>query len=214
MKKLLRPTCGVVLASLLLIGILYAKASTTSAESTPEVLVEAMIVQVSTDALAKLQVEVSQPLSEFEVRVPLPVLLYVLAKPNAVKTISSAKIKVPTGQTGMVNTGHKVEYLIETDEGLFEQKTTDMPIGTTLEASPTIVLDGNILLKFRFEHFTIESAEKTDTETSLPIGRPIINSITLDNRVKLKSGETMIVGSMEKTNSIVFILVRAEILTN
>ena len=95
---------GVVFCAVFLAGISGAKriktasygqaeASTGSTVAKREVLVEAIIVEVSADALGRLRIGPNmEPLSE--VTVSLPVLLYVLAAPNAAKTITSAKIKV------------------------------------------------------------------------------------------------------------------------
>jgi len=177
-----------------------------------EVLVEAIVVQVGADALARLRIGPNmEPLSE--IKVSLPMLLYVLADPNAAKTITSAKMKVWAGETGEVKNGQNIKYLIKTDEGSFEQRVTDTFFGTIFEATPVIDEEGDILLSFKFEHLEAVPPEEVDPQTSLPIGEPIqVAATTLISRVKIKSGEPMIAGRMEMTASEPqqFVLVRAE----
>jgi len=172
-----------------------------------KMLVEAIIVQVSADTLERLRIEPNtEPLSE--VTVSLPMLLYVLADPNAAKTITSAKVKVWAGETGKVKIGQNAKYLIKTDEGSFEQKTTNTFFGTTFEVTPAIDKDGDIWLSFKFEHLEAVPPKEVDPQTFLPIGEPISGDITtLNTRVKVKSGEPMIVASSPAQ----FVLVRADI---
>ena len=190
-----------------------AEAPTGAAGPKPRVLVEAIIVQLSTDALAGLQLETNvEPSSE--ITVPLPVLLYVLADPNAVKTIASAKVLVRAGETGKVNVGQKVKYLVKTNDDSFEQRTTDTPIGTILETTPVIDKDGDIILDLKFEHFAVIPPKEIDPQTSLPIGEPMTDATTVNTRIKLRSGEPAIVGGMGMTTSALqqFVLVRADII--
>lgn len=211
MEKFSRSVCIVILGCLLVIGILYAKAPTASVKSKPKVLVEAMVMQVSGDALGKLQIGRNRVPSS-KVTVPLATLLYVLADPNAVKVIAKQELLVWAGQTGMVSTGEKVKFLVK-KEGRLEEKTTDTPIGTTLQATPVIDEDGDIMLNFKFEHcFIIDPPKEIDPQTSLPIGPPMTSSGLVNTRLKLKSGEPMIAGGMETPGAQVFIIVRAEIL--
>lgn len=201
----------VILASLLAIGILYAKSPGDSKRSTQKVLVEAMIVQISANTLDKLQIGRNlEPSSK--VTVPLASLLYVLADPNAVSVIAKPQIQVFAGRTGKVTAGQKLKYLIKKDDGSFEQKTTNMPVGTTLQAMPIVTKDGDILLDFRFEHFSVAPPKATDPETSLPIGVPVISCHSLNSRLKLKPGEPMIAGGIEKPAAQEFVVVRADIL--
>ncbi len=184
-----------------------AESPTNSAETKREVLVEAIIVQVSADALARLRIEPNMEPSS-EVTVSLPMLLYVLADPNAAKTITSAKVKVWAGETGKVKIGQNIKNLIKTNEGSFEQRITDTPFGTTFEATPAIDKDGDIWLSFKFEHLEAVPPKEVDPQTSLPVGEPTPGDITtLNTRVKVKSGEPMIVGSSPQQ----FVLVRADI---
>ena len=212
MKKFSRLIYIAILACLPVISLLYAKSSTDSVESKPKILVEAMIVQVSREALDKLQVGGNvEPLSE--VTVPLAMLLYLFADPNAIKVTAKPKLLIYASQTGKLYTGQELKYLIKKENGSFEQKTTDEPIGTTLEATPFIDKDGDILLNFKFEHFSIiEPPKEIDPQTSLPIGGPIIDCSSVNSRLKLKSGEPMIAGGSVKSGAQQFILVRAEIL--
>ncbi|MCJ7778482.1 MAG: hypothetical protein MUP16_09230, partial [Sedimentisphaerales bacterium] len=159
----------------------------------------------------KLKIDRNAPPSS-NITVPLASLLYVLAEPNAVKTISSPKIVVYAGQTGQITDGQKLKYLVKKDDGSFEVKTTDMPVGTTLETTPVIDKDGGILLNFKFEHYTVAPPEETDPQTSLPIGTPTISCSSLNTRLKLKPGEPMIAGEIEKSAAQGFVLVRVEIL--
>ena len=79
----------------------------------------------------------------------------ILADPNAIKTIASAKIKTSVGETGRIDTGERIKYLIEKDDGSFEQKVANNPNGTTLVATPAIDRQGKIRLDFKFEHTTV-----------------------------------------------------------
>lgn len=222
MNKFSRPVCIVILACLPVIGILYAKSPADSKRAKQKVLVEAMIVQVSGDTLDKLQIgrylvgptvvgpsEVAPP----EVTVPLATLLYVLADPNAVNVIAKQKLLVYAGQTGKLTTGQKLKYLVKKDDGSFEQKTTDKPIGTTFEATPFIDKDGDILLAFKFQQFSVAPPKEVDPQTSLPIGEPIIGVMGVDSDLtKFKLGEPMIVGGMITPWNEQFVLVRADVL--
>jgi len=126
--------------------------------------------------------------------------------------LAKQKLLVWAGQTGMVSTGEKVKFLVK-KEGRLEEKTTDTPIGTTLQATPVIDEDGDIMLNFKFEHcFIIDPPKEIDPQTSLPIGPPMTSSGLVNTRLKLKSGEPMIAGGMETPGAQVFIIVRAEIL--
>lgn len=212
MNSFLKPTHIVILSSVL-IGFSYAKSPADSTESKLKVLVEAKTVQVSTDVFTKLKLS-GKVDCRSEVTVPLPILLYVLADPNATKTLSSAKTKATVGQTSKVNAVQKVEYLVKTNGGTLEKKTTDMCVGPTLEATPIIDKDGDIILNFNFVHYTLASPQKIDHQTSLPIGKPVTVGRTVNGQVKLNSGEVAIVGAIRKAHSEVFILVRAEILRN
>lgn len=211
MNKFSRQVCIAVLAPLLLIGILYAKALTDSVEPKPRILIETMIVQVSRDTLDKLQVGRNmEPASK--VTVPLASLLYVLADPNAAKVIAKPKLMVWAGQTGKVTVGQKLKYLVKRNNGSFEQKTTDMPVGTTLEATPTIGKDGDILLNFKFEHFSVAPSKEIDPQTFLPIGEPLIGIQSVNSRLKLKPDDPVIAGGGIDKSGAQFILVRVEIL--
>lgn len=210
MDKFSRPVCIVILACLPVIVILYAKAAAGSAEAKPKVLVEALEVQISADALVVFHANFREPREQ--VTMSLPSLLWVLADPNAVKKIASSKILVWAGETGKVQTGEKLKFLVK-EETRAEQETTETHIGTTLEATPFIDKEGDILLNFKFEHFSIiEPPKEIDPQTSLPIGAPIIDCSSVNSRLKLKSGEPMIAGSSVKSGAQQFILVRAEIL--
>jgi Flp pilus assembly secretin CpaC len=201
----------VSLAGLLAVSILCAKSACGPEISERQVLVEAMMLEVSSDALDRLQIG-QDVIPSSKVTVPLATLLYVLANPNAVKTIVSPKIVVYTGQTGQVTDAQKLKYLAKTDEGSFEERTTVMPVGTTLEARPRIDKEGDILLDFKFEHFAAASPKEIDPQTSLRIGPPIISCSSVNTRLKLKPGQPMIAGGIEKPTGRGFILVRAEIL--
>ncbi len=205
MKKLSKTVCIVILVCLPAIAILYAKAT-----AEPVVLVEALIVQVGSEASQTLGMDVFEPGAE--VTIPVAELLWLLADANSAKLIASAKLKVPAGETAKVGTGEKVKFLIKKDDGSLEQKTTDTPIGTTLEATPVIDKDGDILLDFKFEHFSAAPAKEIDPQTSLPIGPPIISIQSERSRLKLKSGESMIAGGWTNVAAQRFVLVRATIL--
>lgn len=211
MNKFSRSVHIAILACLLVMGILYAKTPTSAVASKPKVLIEGIMIEVSSDALDKLQIARNvEPSSK--VTVPLATLLYVLADPNAVKTVFSPKLLAYTGQTAKIATGEKLKYLVRKDDGSLEQKTTDRAIETTLEATPVIDKDGDILLNFKFEHFSVAPAKEIDPQTSLPIGEPMFGSRTVNTRLKLKPGEPMIAGGIEKPGGQEFILVRATIL--
>lgn len=208
----------VVLAGVLMVAIFLsirtkvvfseqAESPTISADTKQEVLVEAVMVQVSADTLESLQIKPNMKPSS-KVTVSLPVLLYVLADPNAAKTITSARVKVWAGETGKVKIGQNIKYLIKTDEGSFEQRTTDTFFGTTFEATPAIDKDGDILLNFKFEYLEAVPPKEVDPQTSLPLGEPAKSATTtLNTRVKVKSSEPIIVCSSPQQ----FVLVRADI---
>jgi hypothetical protein len=184
-----------------------AESPTISADTKQEVLAEAVMVQVSAETLERLRIKPNMKPSS-KVTISFPVLLYVLADPNSAKTITSAKVKVWAGETGKVKIGQNIKYLIKTDEGSFEQKTTDTFFGTTFEATPAIDKDGDILLNFKFEYLEAVPPKEVDPQTSLPIGEPTqIATTTLNTRVKVKSGEPTIVSSSPQQ----FVLVRANI---
>jgi hypothetical protein len=189
-----------------------AESPTSSADTKHEVLVEAIIVQVSADTLARLRIEPNMEPSS-KVTVSLPVLLYVLADPNVAKTITSARVKVWAGETGKVKIGQNIKYLIKTDEGSFEQRTTDTFFGTTFEATPAIDKDGDILLNFKFEYLEAVPPKEVDPQTSLPIGEPIPTVITVNTRVKVRSGEPVIAGrtAIAPSGPQQFVLVRVDI---
>lgn len=211
MNKFSRPVCIVVLACLPVIGILYAKSPVDSQRPKQKVLVEAMIVQISGDTLDKLQIGRSvEPSSK--VTVPLATLLYILADPNAVKTIAHTKLVVLAGHTATSTNQQKVKYLVERNDGSFEQKTSEMSIGTELQAAPVIDKDGDILLDFKFKLSSAASPKEIDPQTALPIGRPMIGITSTNSRLKLKPGVPMIAGGIEKSAALRFVLVRAEIL--
>ncbi len=211
MNKFSKQVCIVVLSCLLAIGILYAKSPVDSKRPKQKVLVEVMIVQISSDTLDKLQIGRSvEPSSK--VTVPLAMLLYVLADPNAVKTIAHPKLVVLAGHTGTITNRQKVEYLVKRDDGSFEQKTSEMSIGTTLQAAPVIDKDGDILLDFKFEQFSAPPPKEVDPQTALPIGRPMIGFTSTNSRLELKPGVPMIAGGIEIPAAQRFVLVRADIL--
>jgi type II secretory pathway component HofQ len=211
MNKFSKPACITILVCLLAICISSKTSSVNSKISEKKVLIEAIIVEISGDALNKLQISRNVAPSS-KITVPFATLLYVLADPNAVKTIASAKIVVYAGQMGQITDGQKLKYLVKKDDGSFEEMTTDMSVGTTLEATP-IIKDGDILLNFKFEHYTVAPPQETDPQTSLPIGPPTIKGrSSVNTRLKLAPGEPMIAGGIEKPTGRGFILVRAEIL--
>jgi len=138
----------------------------------------------------------------------------ILADPNAIKTIASAKIKTSVGETGRIDTGERIKYLIKKDDGPFEQKVTNNPIGTTLLATPAIDRQGKIRLDFKFEHTTVILPKEIDQANSLPIGKPVEDSKTVSSIVKLNSGESIVVGNSVTSHSKSFTLIWAEILRN
>ncbi len=212
MNKFSKQVCIVILVCLLVTGILYAKSSVDSTGSEQKVLIEAMIVQISSETIDKFQIGRNiEPSSK--VTVPLATLLYVFADPNAVNVIAKSKLRVCAGQMGKVTAGQKLKYLVKRDDGSFEQKTTEKVIGTTFEATPVIDKNGDILAGFKFERITAAPQWQIDPKTSLPIGEPVLGSMGVDNELtKLKSGEPMIVGGSTAPNRQVFFLIRAEIL--
>jgi hypothetical protein len=212
MNKFLRLACIVILALALAITILRAKASSGSAASKPQVLVEAMIVQARGKFLEDLGCASYVP--NQQVTIPLAKLLWLLADPNNAKVLASAKLKTPPGQTGTITTGEKLKYLVKKDDGSFEQKTTEMPIGTMLKVTPIIDTDGNILLAFKFVHCTVvEPPREIDSETGLPVGEPVIGLTVTDNaRTLLKPADPMIAAGSSTPDAQRLILIRAEIL--
>ena len=132
MNKFSRPVCIAILASLPVIVILYAKAAAGSAEAKPKVLVEALEVQVSADALVVLNANFREP--RVQVTVSLPSLLWVLADPNVVKKTASSKILVLAGETGKVQIGEKLKFLVKKESRL-EQKTTETPTRNNIRSN-------------------------------------------------------------------------------
>jgi len=204
--------CISILTLVSMISILYAEAPNSRGSKT-RILIEAMTVQVNNNVLSALQLDNNvEPLSN--VTVPLPSLLYILADPNSVKIVASTKIETFVGETGEIDTGERIKYLIKKDNGSFEEKTTDKPIGTTLVATPTIDRQGKIQVDFKFEHTTVILPKEIDHETSPPIRKPVEDNKTLNSIVKLTSGEPIIVGTSVTSDSKSFTLVRAEVLKN
>ena len=201
-----------ILACVLVMAICYAKLPAGLAERKPQVLVEVelMRAEVSNDVSQILRLNASAPGTE--VTIPVAKLLWVLRDPNSVKVLAAPQITVWPGETAKLSTSERIKFLIRKDDGSFEQKTTETAIGTTLEATPIIDKDGDILLNLKFEHFSLLPAQEIDPQTSLPIGPPMIGSSLVNNRLKLESGEPMIAGGIEKPGAQIVILVRAKIL--
>ncbi len=209
MNRFSKPVYIAILAYILPIVVLGANAQPIPAKAGPEVLIETMEVQVNADALQKLRI--SSPAPKAEVTASVAKLLWLLTDPNNSKLLDSAKIKVQSGKTGIGGTGKKLKYLARTNADSFTEKLTDEAVGTTVEASPSIGRRGDITIDFNYKNFTAEPPKEIDPKTSLPIGQPVTNVLTVKRQLKLKSGETVIAKSIKQGPVQTFVLVRAEL---
>ena len=210
MKKLSKPFSIVLSVCLPLVAFSLANPPHRFTQPKQKVLVEAIIVQVSTHALEKLGIDRNIDHTA-DVVVPLPVLLYVLADPNAANVVARQKLLVRSGETGKVQTKQKPKILTRADEKRTADSTADVPIGTTMEAKPIIDNDGNILLDLKFVHCVIAETNNIEPQQPFGINRPPITREVINTRLKLKPSRPVIAGRSMTIKGQRFVLVSAEI---
>lgn len=209
-----RAAYGLIVASLLPMGIRAAATSGSAGQGEPKILVEARMVQIS-DALSQKLGTGGVPAPGKNVTMPLASLLYALGEPNAVRTIAVAKAQARVGETQTITTGAKLKFLLPTPGGSSEPKTTETPVGTTLTIRPLAVRDRDLALHVQFRHARVEQPQKVDPASSLPVGPPLISSQTLINgELHLTPGEPMMAGGLDAPGTHLYTLIRAEVLSD
>jgi hypothetical protein len=197
---------------MIVIAVCNAKTPIGFSKPKQKVLVEAIIVQVSTHALEKLGIDRNIDHTS-DVVVPLPVLLYVLADPNAANILARQKLLVSSGEIGKVQTKQKPKILTRGDEKRTADSTANVPIGTTMEAKPIIDSDGNIFLDLKFVHCVIAETNNIEPQQPFGINRPPITREVINTRLKLKPGRLVIAGRSVTTKGQRFVLVSAEVVS-
>lgn len=212
MKRFLKLSGITVLVCIMLTGALHA-AVDKSAESVKRVLVEAIEVQLSGDVSEALGTSFIKP--DAEVNMPVAKLLWLFAEPNSVKLIESLELIVLDGQTAKVGTAKQIEvkYSVKEDVNCPGWKVVEIPVETSLEATPSIDKDGDIVLNFDFKHFVGEWLPK-DIEPKMCVvrGGAAAGCTVVKTRIELKSGEPIIAGGQMTGAGWLLVLVRAVIL--